>query len=68
MRIDREKITLLLMRKDMTAKEVAALAGISCTSIYNAKNGLRCSERMGTKIARALGVDVTEIMEEAKQA
>lgn len=68
MRIDREKLAVLLIRKGVTAKRVAALAGISCTSIYNVKKGLQCSEQMGNKIACALGVDVTEIMEEVKQA
>lgn len=67
MRIDREKFTVLLLRKSMTAKQVAAAAGISNTSIYNVKNGMRCSNQMGSKIARALGVDVSEILEEVKQ-
>lgn len=68
MRIDREKFAVLLIRKSMTAKQVAAVAGISNTSIYNVKKGMQCSDQMGDKIARALGVDVTEIMEEVKQA
>ena len=67
MRIDREKVAVLLIRKSMTAKQVAAVAGISNTSIYNVKKGMQCSDHMGSKIARALGVDVTEIMEEVKQ-
>ena len=67
MRIDREKFTVLLLRKSMTAKQVAAAAGISNTSIYNVKNGMRCSSQMGNKIACALGVDVAEIMEDAQQ-
>ena len=67
MRIDREKFTVLLLRKSMTAKQVAAAAGISNTSIYNVNNGMLCSNQMCNKIARSLCVDVSEILEEAKQ-
>ena len=67
MRIDREKFAVLLIRKGVTAKQVAATAGISNTSIYNGKKGMQCSDQMGSKIARALGVDVAEIMEDVKQ-
>ena len=67
MRIDRENFAVLLIRKGVTAKQVAATAGISNTSIYNVKKGMQCSDQMGSKIARALGVDMTEILEEVKQ-
>lgn len=62
MRIDREKFTVMLLRKNMTAKQVAAAAGVSNTSIYNVKNGMRCSDCMGQKIAAALGVPVESIV------
>lgn len=62
MRIDRESLAVLLIRKGVTAKRVAELAGISCTSIYNVKNGMQCSDSMGKKIAAALGVPVEAIV------
>ena len=63
MHIDCEKFAVMLVRKSITAKKVAEKAGISNTSIYNIKKGLRCSDEMGHKIAAALGVEVSEIME-----
>ena len=63
MRIDRESLAVLLIRKGVTAKRVAELAGISCTSIYNVKKGMQCSDSMGKKIAAALGVPVEAIVE-----
>lgn len=62
MRIDRESLAVLLVRKGVTAKRVAELAGISYTSIYNVKKGMQCSDSMGEKIAAALGVPVEAIV------
>ena len=63
MRIDRVKFAAALARKDVTVKRLAEIAGISRLTVSNVKCGKTCSDTTGRAIARALGVDVTEIME-----
>mgnify|MGYP000037269236 FL=1 len=63
MRIDRFKLTTELMRQDMTQKQLAEKAGISRATVNGIKSGRSCSDEVGKKIAKALGVDVTEIIE-----
>lgn len=63
MRIDRFKLTTELMRRDMTQKQLAEKAGVSRVTVNSIKSGRSCSEEVGKKIAKALGVDVTEIIE-----
>ena len=59
MRIDRFKLTTELM----TQKQLAEKAGISRVTVNGIKSGRSCSDEVGKKIAKALGVDVTEIIE-----
>ena len=63
MRIDRFKLTMELMRQDMTQTKLAEKAGISRATVNGIKSGRSCSDEVGKKIAKALGVDVTEIIE-----
>ena len=63
MRIDRVKLSAELTRRDMTQKRLAERAGVSRTTINYIKSGKSCSDEVGRKIAAALGVDVTEIIE-----
>lgn len=63
MRIDRFKLTTELMRQDMTQKQLAEKACISRVTVNGIKSGRSCSDEVGKKIAKALGVDVTEIIE-----
>ena len=64
MRIDRIKHTTELVRREMTQKKLAELAGISRATVNYIKAGKSCSEEIGQKIARALKIDVTEILED----
>ncbi|MBS6677787.1 MAG: helix-turn-helix transcriptional regulator [Clostridiales bacterium] len=64
MRIDRIKLTTELVRRDMTQKKLAELAGISRATVNYIKAGKSCSEEIGQKIAKALKIDVTEILED----
>ena len=64
MRIDRVKLVSELTKKDMTQKHLAELVGVSRATIDNVKCGRACSDKIGQKIAQALGVDVTEIIED----
>lgn len=63
MRIDRFKLTMELMRQDMTQTQLAEKAGVSRATVNGIKSGRSCSEEVGKKIAKALGMDVTEIIE-----
>lgn len=63
MRIDRVKLVCEMMRQDMTQKKLAELSGVSRATVGYIKAGKTCSEEVGNKIAKALGVDVTEIID-----
>lgn len=63
MRIDRIKLVSELTRQDMTQKRLAELSGVSRVTINYIKGGKSCSDEVGQKIAKALGVDVTDIIE-----
>ena len=63
MRIDRVKLVAELTRQDMTQKRLAELSGVSRATINYIRSGKSCSDEIGQKIADALGVYVTEILE-----
>lgn len=64
MRIDKVKLVSELTRHDMTQKQLAELAGVSRVTVNYIKCGKSCSDEVGKKLAAALGVDVTEILED----
>ena len=68
MRIDRVKLIAEMARQNLKVKDLSASAGISRMTITAVRGGKSCTSNTAAHIARALGVDVTEIMEEAKQA
>ncbi len=63
-RIDRIKFVTELERRNMTQTRLAELSGISKATISYIKCGKSCSNEVGQKIAKALNVDVTEILED----
>ena len=63
-RIDRIKLITELEKRDMTQKRLAELSGVSRATINYIKGGKRWTDEVGQKIAKALGVDVTEIIED----
>ena len=63
MRINSKKFAHLLIDKDMSVKEVAEKVGVSRQTITNIKQGKRCIDVIGYKIADVLGVDVADIIE-----
>lgn len=62
MRIDRIKFVSELAKKDMTIKRLSEISKVSAATLSCIKNGKSCSSGTAQKIAKALGVDVTEIM------
>ena len=65
MRIDIRKLDMLIAKKCLTLEELSLLSNLSKASITKLRNGER-QARLSTigKIAKALGVDVTEILED----
>lgn len=63
MRIDRVKLVTELAKRDMTQKRLAEMSGVSRQTINYIRAGKSCTDEVGQKIAKALGVDVTEIMD-----
>lgn len=64
MRIDRVKLVAELTRQDMTQKRLAELSGVSRTTINYIKGGKSCSDEVGKKLARGLGVELSQITED----
>lgn len=67
MRIDRIKLITELEKRDMTQKRLAELSGVSRATINYIKGGKRCTDEVGQRIAKALGVTTKEIMEDRKE-
>ena len=63
-RIDRVKLVTELAKRDMTQKRLAELAGVSRATINYVRAGKSCTDEVGQKIAKALGVAVEEILED----
>ena len=64
MRIDRVKFVSEMVKRDLTQCKLAELSGVSRVTIGYIKAGKSCSDEIGLKLAKALGVDVTEIIED----
>ena len=67
MQIDRVKLIAEMARQRMTVKRRAELSGASRPPITKVRSGKFCSDLVGKAIARALGVDVAEIIETEKE-
>ena len=65
MRISREKLAVFLIRAGLNGERLAEKADLSRWTITAVRCGKSCSQESAERIARALGVDVTEIMEDA---
>jgi len=63
MRIDRKKLKIALIEKDMNQKELSKRSGVARATISYIVNGKSCSDEVGQKIAAVLGLDVTNIIE-----
>ena len=63
MRIDRFKLVEKMMKRNLNQKQLSYHAKVSRATISGIKAGRSCSEAVGVRIADALGVDVTEIIE-----
>lgn len=62
MRIDRVKFIAELTRQDMTQTKLAELSGVSRATINYIKCGKSCTDEVGSKLAKALGVDISKLI------
>ena len=68
MKLSKEKIQIHLAQMQMGTVDFLRTASISSNTLTRAARGKDVTPKTAGKIARALGVDVTELMEEVKQA
>ncbi len=63
LRIDEIKLAVLMAKKRLSLTQLSELSGISRQTISYAKAGKRVKPETAVIIAQALGVDVTELLE-----
>ncbi len=63
MKIDRVKLIAEMARAETGVSDLSEKSGVSRATISAIRSGKGCTRETALKIARALGVDVTEIME-----
>ena len=62
MRIDRIKLIAEMARQDVNVTELSKRSNVSRCSISAMRSGKTCSKNTAAHIARALGVEVTELL------
>lgn len=62
MKLDKKKIFLLMARRGFTHQGLAEKVGCARQTLYRLENGGECRPEMLGRIAKALDVDVTEIL------
>ena len=68
MRIDRVKLIAEMARRDIHTQELADKAGVSRSAVQSMRSGKSVWENTAVHVAKALGVDVTELLEDRKEA
>lgn len=63
MTLNREKVNIILARKRVTVSDLCKSAGFSRNRFYIVMNSKNVSPKTAGRVAEALGVDVTEIIE-----
>lgn len=63
MTVSKQKIDIILANKRMNAKELCETIGISRNRFYTVLNSKNVNPKTVGRLAAALGVDVTEIIE-----
>lgn len=64
MRVDRVKLIAEMARQNIRVNDLAEKAGISRVTITAMRGGKSCNKNSALHIARALGLDVVDIIEE----
>lgn len=63
MRVNRKKLVIAMLDKDINAIQLAEASNLSRITISNIKCGKSCSRDTLNKISKALGVEPEEIIE-----
>ena len=63
MNLDKNKVTITMARACIGRTELARKSGVSCATVSGVLAGKNVKPETAGRIAAALGVDVTEIME-----
>lgn len=66
MRVNRKKLVCAMLDADINTKQMAERAGVSRATACSIKNGKSCNYETAVKLAGALGVSVTDIIETEK--
>ena len=64
MRINKIKLCIALAKRDWTMEQLSKECKVSRQTISNIKNGKSCPFLTAVKIAEALGVEVTDLLED----
>lgn len=67
MRANREKLSMAMARACMNPRDVAAAAGLPAQTVNGLIRGRNVRPATIGRVARAVGVDVTEIIEEVSE-
>ena len=62
MRIDRKKLIIAMMDRDMNTIQLAELTGLSRATISGIRCGKSCAKDTLDRISKALDINVTEIL------
>lgn len=65
MRIDRKKLKIAMIEKDLNRRTLSDLSGVGIGTISSVCHGKSCSNLTGRALAAALGMDITELLEES---
>lgn len=64
MHINARKLIIFMYEQDKNVNALSTAAGVSRATVTAVKSGKSCSYQTAFKIAKALGVDVTELLED----
>lgn len=64
MKVDKNKLSVAMARKTVNFIELSKLSTVSRVTLSAINNGKTCNAVTASKIAKALDVDVTELLED----
>lgn len=65
MRLDKTLLAIAMARRDMNFIRLSDACGVSRQTLSQINNGKACKAEVAGRIARALGVDVVDLIKEA---
>lgn len=63
MRVNRKKLVLAMLEKDINQKQLAEISGVSRVTIGAIKSGKSCADQTAYKIAKALEMPLEKLVE-----